>query len=169
MIHIYCGDGKGKTTAATGLAVRACGAGKRVVFAHFFKDGSSSEIAVLHSLPNVSTLHACTVRGFWRRMSEAERAQARADYTRLFHDACAQAEDADLLIFDEIISACNHGAVPLEDVVDFLRQAGEACEIVLTGRDPAPELLALADYVTEMCKRAHPYDRGIPARKGIEF
>lgn len=169
MIHIYCGDGKGKTTAATGLAVRACGAGKRVIFAQFFKDGSSSEIAVLRVLPNVSTLHARTVRGFWRRMNEAERAQARADYTCLFYDACAQAGNAELLVFDEIISACNHGAVPLDALVDFLRRAPDTLEIVLTGRDPAPELLALADYVTEMCKRAHPYDRGIPARKGIEF
>ena len=70
LIHIYCGDGKGKTTAATGLAVRAAGAGKRVVFAQFFKSGSSSEISVLQIVENIQTVHCKTVRGFWRRMDE---------------------------------------------------------------------------------------------------
>ena len=169
MIHIYCGDGKGKTTAAVGLAVRAAGAGKKVVFTQFFKDGSSSEISVLRSIPNIRVLHCQTVPGFWRRMDESQREKAAADYTRLFTDVLESARNADLLILDEMISACNHGAVAEHLVIEFLDGKPDNLEVVLTGRDPTAALLTKADYITEMRKCRHPYDQGIPARKGIEF
>jgi len=169
LIHIYCGDGKGKTTAAIGLAVRAAGAGKKVVFTQFFKDGSSSEIKVLQGVENIQILHCNTVRGFWKRMTDAQKARASADYTQLFSDVTRLAMDADLLVLDEIIAACNHGAVTEVVVADFLRSKPERLEVVLTGRNPSEHLLRLADYVTQMQKSKHPYDRGIAARKGIEF
>ena len=169
LIHIYCGDGKGKTTAAIGLAVRAAGAGKKVVFTQFFKDGSSSEIKVLQGVENIQILHCNTVRGFWKRMTDAQKARASADYTQLLSDVARLAMDADLLVLDEIISACNHGTVTEVAVADFLRSKPERLEVVLTGRDPSECLLRLADYVTQMQKIKHPYDRGIAARKGIEF
>lgn len=169
MIHIYCGDGKGKTTAAVGLAVRAAGAGKKVVFTQFFKDGSSSEIKSLQCLENIRVMHCVTVRGFFRRMNEAEKARASEDYTRLFREVQAAAEHADLLVLDEIVSACNHGTVAETAVMDFLKGKPETLEVVLTGRNPSAELLEMADYITEMRKIKHPYDRGITARKGIEF
>ena len=169
LIHIYCGDGKGKTTAAVGLAVRAAGAGKKVVFTQFFKDGSSSEIRVLQGVENIQMLHCNTVRGFWKRMTDAQKARASEDYTRLFSEVTRLAMDADLLILDEIVSACNHGTVVETAVTDFLRQKPKNLEVVLTGRNPSEHLLRLADYVTQMQKIKHPYDRGIAARKGIEF
>ena len=169
LIHIYCGDGKGKTTAAVGLAVRAAGAGKHVVFTQFFKDGSSSEIKVLQGVENIQILHCNTVRGFWKRMTDTEKARASVDYTQLFSDVIRLAMDADLLVLDEIISACNHGAVAEVTVTDFLRSKPENLEVVLTGRNPSERLLSHADYVTQMQKIKHPYDHGIPARKGVEF
>ena len=169
LIHIYCGDGKGKTTAAIGLAVRAAGAGKIVVFTQFFKDGSSSEIKVLQGVENIQILHCNTVRGFWKRMTDAQKARASADYTQLLSDVARLAMDADLLVLDEIVSACNHGTIAEVAVTDFLRSKPEKLEVVLTGRDPSECLLRLADYVTQMQKIKHPYDRGIAARKGIEF
>ena len=84
LIHIYCGDGKGKTTAAVGLALRSAGAGNRVVFTQFFKDGSSSEISLLRQIPGISVLHTKTVGGFWKRMTAEQQAQASRDYTELF-------------------------------------------------------------------------------------
>ena len=168
LIHLYCGDGKGKTTAAVGLAVRASGAGKRVVFTQFFKDGSSSEVESLKRL-GIRTIHAQTVKGFYRSMNEQEREQARQDYTALFRKVTDEAKDADLLILDEIVSACNRGVVPETLVVDFLKNKPAQLEVVLTGRDPSPALMELADYITEMRKLRHPYDRGTAARKGIEF
>ena len=169
LIHLYCGDGKGKTSAAVGLAVRASGAGKQVVFTQFFKDGSSSEIESLKRLPGIRTIHADTVKGFYRAMTPEQRARAREDYTALFLQVTAASEKADLLILDEIVSACNRGVVPEALVTDFLRSKPSGLEVVLTGRNPAPALLELADYITEMRKQRHPFDRGIPARKGIEF
>lgn len=169
LIHIYCGDGKGKTTAAVGLTLRSAGAGNRVVFTQFFKDGSSSEISLLRQIPGISVLHADTVGGFWKRMTAEQQAQASRDYTELFHIACERAKNMDLLVLDEVISACNHGAVPEEALLEFLQNKPENLEVVLTGRNPSEALLAQADYVTEMKKVKHPFDRGVLARKGIEY
>ncbi len=169
MVHIYCGDGKGKTTAAVGLAVRMAGAGKTVVFSQFFKDGSSSEISVLRGMPGVTVLHCDTARGWFYRLSPEEQAQARRDYAKFFREVTAAAAGADLLVLDELAFACGCGAVAVEDVLAFLRSRPERLEVVLTGRDPAPELLEAADYVTRMEKIKHPFDRGVPARLGVEY
>ena len=168
LIHLYCGDGKGKTTAAVGLAVRASGAGKQVVFTQFFKDGSSSEVESIKLL-GIRTFHARTVKGFYHAMNEQQRQQARQDYTALFRQVTDAAKDAGLLILDEIVSACNRGVVPEGLVVDFLQNKPSALEVVLTGRDPSPALVELADYITEMRKLRHPYDRGVAARTGVEY
>lgn len=169
LIHIYCGDGKGKTTAATGLAVRASGAGKKVLFVQFFKNGSSSEIKPLQSLENVQTLHCVTVPGFYSRMRPEQQQQAKQDYSALFKNAASLAKEVDLLILDEIISTCNYGVVDEADLTAFLDNKPENLEVVLTGRSPSPALTERADYITSMEKIKHPYDRGIFARKGIEF
>lgn len=169
LIHLYCGDGKGKTTAAVGLSVRAAGAGKRVVFAQFYKDGSSSEIGILEKLPNVTVLVCRKHFGFFKRMTDAEKAQAAQAYTALLTDAIAHAGDADLLVLDEVISACNHGSVPEAEVLSFLEGKPEGLELVLTGRNPSDALVQRADYITEMKKLKHPFDSGIPARRGIEY
>lgn len=169
LIHIYCGDGKGKTTAAIGLAIRAAGAGKRVVFAQFLKDGSSSEISVLKAAGNIQAVHCNTVRGFWKRMDDVQKAKASKDYTSFLAEIIMLAKDVDLLVLDEIISACNHGTVTEAAVLDFLRDKPNNLEVALTGRNPSEALLDLADYVSEIKKVKHPYDCGIAAREGIEF
>lgn len=169
LIHIYCGDGKGKTTAAVGLAVRAASAGMPVVFAQFFKNGSSSEIGGLRLLPNIRLMHCPTHYGLWKRMDEETRIRAQKDYFALFEHALAASERADMLILDEAISACAHGVIPEARLCDFLRDKPRNLEVVLTGRAPSATLLELSDYVTEMKKIKHPFDRGVPARKGIEF
>lgn len=169
LIHIYCGDGKGKTTAAVGLAVRAAGAGKKVLFTQFFKNGSSSEIGMLKTIGNITTMHCPTSHGLFFRMNDREKAQAKLDYTQLLSDVLKEAASSDLLILDEAISACNHGMIPETRLADFLENKPDGLEVVLTGRNPSNHLLSIADYVTEMHKVKHPYDRGIGARRGIEF
>lgn len=170
LIHIYCGSGKGKTTAATGLAVRMSGAGKRVLFVQFFKNGNSSEIKSLKLLSGVRTMHSDNPHHRFRKMDSAERAVAGQDYRRLLADALEGARDGiDLLVLDEVISACNHEIVDEKVLTDFLRVKPDRLEVVLTGRDPSDGLLALADYVTEMRKVRHPFDQGVPARHGVEF
>lgn len=168
LVHLYCGDGKGKTTAAVGLAVRAAGAGKRVVFAQFLKDGSSSELRVLRELPEVAVMHCQTVRGWYRRMDDGERRQAGQDYRAFLEEVLSRAEACDLLILDEAAAACRYGLIDEGTLAVFLRREDRP-ETVITGREPPEALLELADYITEMKKRRHPYDRGILAREGIEY
>ena len=169
MIHLYYGDGKGKTTAAIGLAVRAAGAGMRVLFAQFFKDGSSSEITALSSLPGVETVHPGLHYGRWRSMNDGQRAEIGESYRAMFAEIASRAEDFDLVVLDEAVSAYGYGVLDRAAVTDFLRAEGQNREIVLTGRGPAPELLEIADYATEMRKEKHPFDSGITARRGVEY
>lgn len=170
LIHIYWGEGKGKTSAALGLVLRAAGAGMRVLFVQFLKDGSSSEIALLERL-GIETACCPDIQKFVFQMTEAERLQAGEEYSRLLSAAVSRCreEGFGLLVLDEVIPACQLGLVPETALTDFLRSRPSELEVVLTGREPSPALLKLADYVTEMKKLRHPYDRGIQARKGIEF
>lgn len=169
-IHIYCGDGKGKTTAAMGLALRAAGSGKRVVLTQFLKDGSSSELKILREIPQIQVFLCEEKFGFFWNMSEEQKETAKRSYTELFERAMEAAKKgAFLLVMDELIAAYNHELVERERVLHFLWEKPEDLEVVMTGREPAPELLDLADYVSEIQKRKHPFDQGIPARKGIEL
>ena len=169
LIHLYCGDGKGKSTASVGLSVRASGAGLPVVFAQFFKDGSSSEIGALRTLPGVRVLVCEKYFGRFRNLSEEARAEAVKAYGDLLEEALAAAGETGLLVLDEAVSACNHGIIREERLLDFLRHKPDGLEVVLTGRNPSAALMETADYVTEMRRLRHPFDAGIPARKGIEF
>ena len=169
MIHLYCGDGKGKTTAAAGLAVRACGSGMRVLFAQFFKNGSSSEMNVLSTLENVTTAAPEVFFGRFKHMTEDQTAQIGDCYRSFLSEIIEKADFYDLIVLDEAVSVYRYGLFDREDLLRFLKREKEKREIVLTGRDPAPELKEIADYVTEMKKEKHPFDRGITARKGIEF
>ena len=169
MLHLYCGDGKGKTTAALGLALRAAGHGRRVVLAQFLKSERSGERAALAALPTVELLPVPETMKFTFHMTEAEKAAERLRQTDLLHTAFRRGASADLLILDELCAALSTGMVSLSDVLAGLDRLSPDLEAVLTGRDPAPELLERAHYVTEMVKRRHPFDGGIPAREGVEF
>ena len=169
LVHLYCGDGKGKITAATGLAVRAAGAGKKVVFTQFFKNGNSSEVKSLKQLKGITTLHCKTIPGRFKNMTPGQQAQAKADYSELLTEAIKTAENADLLVLDDAVSACNHGIIEEKVLLDFLIDRPEGLEVVLTGRNPSRQLLELADYVSEIRKIKHPFEKGIRARRGIEF
>lgn len=169
MIHLYHGHGKGKTTAAVGLAVRAAGAGMRVLFVQFFKNGSSSEVKVLSSLPGVDVLIPEVWFGRYKKMSEEQQEETKKCYTELMRDVAERADEYGLIVLDESVSAYNYGMFDRESFLDMLRSWKDVREAVLTGRDPAPELRDIADYVTEMKKEKHPFDLGVNARKGIEF
>ena len=171
LIHIYCGENKGKTTASVGLSVRAAGAGKKVLFTQYLKRGDSAELKSLALIPGIKTMVCDKPYGFIWTMSEAEKAAARADFSGLFEEAAglAKAEAYDLLVLDEILGAIACGMVPEEAVLDFLKNKPENLEVVLTGRDPSDALIELADYVTEMKKIKHPFDQGVQARYGIEY
>lgn len=167
MIHLYCGNGKGKTTAAMGLALRAAGRGERVVIAQFLKGADSGERYALAKLPQVELLPLPEQVKFTFQMDEQERLETSRRCRALLEVARERAKDCFLLVLDEACAAVNSGLLPLEELLDCLDNL--ACEIVLTGRDPAPQLLERADYITQMEPLRHPYQRGITARKGIEW
>lgn len=170
-IHIYCGDGKGKTTAAIGLSVRAAGRGMKVVIARFLKTEDSGEVGVLRAIPGIQVLPCSRTFGFTFQMTPEEKKEAAAYFQDQFRLACREAvsQEADLLILDEILAACNTGMVPEDEVTAFLTARPEKLEVVLTGRDPSDRLTELADYVSEIQARKHPFAQGQKARRGIEF
>ena len=166
LLHLYYGDGKGKTTAAMGLALRALGSGKRVVMLQFLKGGQSGEIPLLEQL-GAKIYRGKAGQKFVFQMNDAEKAETRA--LQNANLAAAMAEPADLLILDEAGSAWELDMADkalLQQAV-LQRPAGQEC--VLTAHAAPQWMLDAADYVTEMKCLRHPYQKGIAARKGIEY
>ena len=170
MIHLYCGDGKGKTTCAFGLALRAAGRGLAPVVVQFLKSADSGERLALESVPGVTLLDAPAEMKFTFDMTPQEREETAALCADLLArtDALLAGGEHRMVVLDECCAAVGGGFLPLEEVLALLDRY-PAVEFVLTGRDPAGELLARADYVTEMKKLRHPYDRGTAARIGVEW
>ncbi|MDL2271961.1 cob(I)yrinic acid a,c-diamide adenosyltransferase [Desulfovibrio sp. OttesenSCG-928-I05] len=168
LIHVYTGDGKGKTTASVGLAVRASGAGRNVAFVQFMKGVASSEIKQLKAL-GITVIKAGTITKFVPYMTDEEREQCAREQMDGFEKALAMADSLDVLVLDEMISAVTTGMVPQDRLLDFLRTKPAKLEVVMTGRDVPEPIAALADYLSDIRAVKHPYDQGIGARKGIEM
>ena len=170
MTHVYCGDGKGKTTCAMGLALRCAGRGGRVTVAQFLKNGDSGERYALKDMERVALLPVAEVTKFVFQMTDEEKRQLAEKMAALFEQATGMVRrgECDMLVLDELCSAITTGMVSLDTVISFLDEEHGA-EIVITGRDPAQALIDRADYVTEMRKVKHPYDKGQPQRKGVEW
>ena len=165
MLHLYWGNGKGKTTAAMGLALRALGHGRRVVIVQFLKDGTSGEIAPLRAAG--AAVYACPNAKFTWLMDEADKAAAREASARALGRALA--EPFDLLVLDEACAALKSSILDEALLRRAVAFAKNGREVVLTGRDPAPWLQDAADYSTEMRAHRHPYADGVAARKGVEY
>lgn len=170
LIHIYCGDGKGKTTASIGLAVRAAGRGFRVLIVQFLKSTPTGEINILASIPQIKILRGDDSCTFTINMNEEKRAKCLLSHTEILNKAIALSMEGsvDLLVLDEIMAAYNNSLVDKAALLGFLRNKPSTLEVVMTGRNPASELIELSDYVSEIKKIKHPYDKGINARIGIE-
>jgi cob(I)alamin adenosyltransferase len=174
LIHIYCGEGKGKTTASLGLIVRSSGAGYKVVIMQCFKGGESSELRILESMPNVKVIHADLYKAYTWELNKAQKEHMIELHELMFQKSIEAVAEIDpsqkvLLVLDEMIGATSYGYIDKDMVLDFLISKPANLEVVLTGRNPLPEFIELADYVSCINKVKHPYDRGINARKGIEF
>ena len=173
MLHVYHGDGKGKTTAAMGLALRFRGHGLPVLVVQFLKDGTSAEVRELARL-GCELLHDEPPVTFTFRMTAEQRVSSRARHDENLARARAFVRESPrgLVVLDEGLDALNAGLADedlLRDVALACAGSAGACECVLTGRNPAPWLLQAADYVTEMRACRHPYERGVGARRGVEY
>ena len=166
LLHLYYGDGKGKTTAAMGLALRAMGSGKRVVILQFLKGGKSGEVPLLEQL-GAKVYRGKAGQKFVFQMNEAEK-----EATRQLQNAnltAAMADPADLLILDEAGSAWELDMVDKALLQKAVLERPAEQECVLTAHTAPQWMLDAADYVTEMKCCRHPYQKGIAARKGIEY
>lgn len=172
MIHLYCGNGKGKTTAAMGLALRMAGRGQKVLIVQFLKTENSGERLPLSALPGVTLIPLPEKLKFLWHMTAGERAAEELRCQALLESAMAalRQEKFGLLVLDELCGAVGEELLSVPSVLACLDLC-TACgtEVVMTGQNPRPELLERADYITEMKKVRHPFDFGHSARIGVEF
>jgi cob(I)alamin adenosyltransferase len=169
LIHVYIGDGKGKTSSAVGLSVRAAGRNRRVVFAQFLKSEATGELRSLETL-GIRVIRSTRRLGFTFQMDEQLKAACRDEQRSLLDRVRAALADGgvDLLVLDEVIDALNTGMLDEGDLRSLVENKPGELELVLTGRCPPPWIRDAADYLSEIRKVKHPFDRGIKARIGVE-
>ena len=167
-VHIYTGNGKGKTTAAIGLGVRATGNGLKVYMIQFMKGRRYSEIDALEGIPDFTVFQT----GRDEFVSKENPEQIDIDLARKGFEHAKKIINAgkhDLVILDEINVAVEFNLIPLEDVLNLLEEKPGKVELVLTGRYADPELVRQADLVSEILEIKHPYQEGVLSRKGIDW
>ncbi len=183
MIYILTGDGKGKTTSAIGMGVRAVGAGKKVLMIQFLKSGGSSEEKVIKKIKNFQVKSLGRKGFFLPKESLAENPELKKKGVKPltekdfklakqgFDLTCkaAQSKKYDILILDEICVILKFGLIDIKEILDFLKKYGQKLDIVLIGRDCPKEIIRIADLVTDFKEIKHYYQKGIKARKGIEY
>jgi cob(I)alamin adenosyltransferase len=166
-VQVYTGDGKGKTTAVIGLAVRAIGAGLRVYLAQFLKQGDYSEVKALSQFKDrITIVQFGSGRFVLGKPSDADRALAAKGLA-----AARQAltsGDYDLVILDEANVAASLGLISIDEILDLVKRKPETVELVISGRGADPQIIAAADLVTEVRVIKHYYENGVQARTGIE-
>ena len=169
LVQIYTGDGKGKTSAAFGLALRAVGRGLKVYIIQFIKGGFDyGELYTITKLPNL------TLKAFGRGKFVTEK-PPRSEDVKLAKEALALARKAvksgehDLVILDEVNVALDLMLIRTDEILELIRNKPKHVELVLTGRCAPDEIIEVADLVTEMKEVKHPFKQGLPARKGIEY
>ncbi len=168
-IHLYYGDGKGKTTAAVGLAIRAAGSGMKVLVFQFLKNNSSSERKILETIPNITCLNGREPVKFVSKMNSDEKAKTRHYNNKALDEIIKFCTPFDVVFLDEALCAIQLGVLSEEKLIGFLKHRPRGMEVILTGHTITDNLLEMADYVTQMSKIKHPYDQGKMAREGIEY
>ncbi len=168
LVHLYTGDGKGKTTAAIGLGIRAVGAGLRVHMIQFMKGRRYSELDALEKIPGF------TVTQFGRDEFVSKEKPAQIDID-LAQKGLAYAREVltkneyDVVILDEINVAVDYRLITVDDVLGLVKMKPDSMELVLTGRYAKPEVIQQADLVSEILEIKHPYQKGVTCRKGIDW
>ena len=168
LTQVYTGDGKGKTTSAFGLAMRACGRGIPVFIIQFMKTNDTGEFAIAQKLENIE-IYTFGADGFVDRnnVSKIDIELAGKALEKAFE--ILENNDNCILILDEINNALSFNLISLDDCLALIDKKGNTVELILTGRNAPGELIEKADLVTEMKEIKHPWQHNIPARKGIEW
>ena len=172
LVQIYCGNGKGKTTAAIGLGVRAIGSNLKVIMIQFLKNNDTGECATLKSLePQFKVFHFEKKRGFTWTLTEEEKVELKKEIAMAikFAKKVMDTGECDLLILDEVLGAVATGYITEKELCDLIDDKSEQVELVLTGRDVPEEIAKRADYISKIEPVKHPVNKGVMARKGIEY
>lgn len=172
LVEIYMGDGKGKTTAALGQAMRSAGCGLKVYMVQFLKSGETGELESSKKLyPEFRIFRFEKPRGFFWTLSDTEKKELIKEIDKAFSFCMSAAEnnECDVLILDEIMGVLQNKLLPVERVINLIKGKPQTMEIIMTGREAPREIIEIADLVTEMKEIKHYYKKGIPARKGIEY
>ena len=169
LVHIYCGDGKGKTTTSVGLTVRAAGSGKKVLFYQFLKDNSSSERAILDKQSGITIIPGKEMQKFTFQMNAEELNELREYNNDMLDKLFEMAKDYDMLVMDESVYSIDKDLLDEEKLIKHLEEKPFSLEVVLTGRNPSQALMEHADYISEIKKVKHPFDKGVSSRMGIEM
>ncbi len=167
-VQVYTGGGKGKTTAAVGLAARAAGQGLFVKFVQFLKGRETGEIAALKTMGNIEILRVSKSKKFFGELSEREKVEMRGEVERALSAIERWLNNADVLVLDEALGALRCGILKKEELIRVIETRG-GTEVVLTGRDAPEEIIERAHLVTEMKEIKHYFNEGAPARRGIEY
>lgn len=166
-VHVYTGDGKGKTTAALGLSIRAAGAGLRVFFAQFIKSDEYSEIKALKRFSDLITVEQFGLGGFiGGNPSSGDIEAAQKGVARIRE--IISSETYDMVVLDEANIAVKYQLISEQDLLDIIDAKSKNIELVITGRDAAPKIMDKADLVTQMKAVKHYFQNGVEARVGIE-
>jgi len=171
LVHIYTGDGKGKTSTAVGMAVRAAGQQKRVYFLQFLKARPSGETVLLNDIPYLTLKRANSSSKFFFQMDDREKSEVKQEIAETWKELSSiiSGSEYDIIILDEVMSLISNQLLDLKELIKLIKQREPGKELIFTGRDAPKELIELADYVTEMKMVKHPYQQNILPRKGIEF
>lgn len=174
MLHIYYGKGKGKTSAALGLILRAAGYKKKIILLQFLKPKSlfSGEQASLSKLPNVRQIRFDQTHPIFMlkdKKKKSEKLKIHAQESILKLKQIIKSMNFDILVCDEILNLLDLGLIKENELATMLRKIKNKKEVVLTGRQKPEKLAKIADYITEMRLIKHPYQKGILARKSIEY
>ena len=169
LIHLYYGDGKGKTTAAIGLTIRAAGAKQKVCFVQFMKGGETSELAILDKMEEITVLRSSKEFPFYQQMSEDEKKELTLIHDAILEQIINNCSQIDLLVLDEITYPYTWNLVSKQKLEKLFEYCKNQVEIVCTGRNPDAYFVEQADYITEMKFIRHPFEKGVSARKGIEY
>ena len=167
-VHCYTGSGKGKTTAALGLALRAAGAGLSVFIIQFAKGTETSELKALRKFSKNITIRQFGTRAFIKN-SPSGIDRMRAAHGLAMVKKVIGSDRYDMVILDEVCGACHARLIPTDELIATLKERPQAVEVVLTGRNASKKLIEAADLVTEFREIKHYYSLGIRGRKGIEY
>ena len=169
MIHLYIGHGKGKSTAASGLAIRLLNYGRKILLITFLKNGQSGELIWLRQNSEIKHLYQEGWQGFIKDVGQQQFQKTKKAQMALLEYALQNKDDYDVIILDEFIDIISVKIIEIEEALATIKLLSDNREVIITGHQAIGAIIELADYYTEFVEHKHPFRKGVMARKGVEY